>query len=208
MLACGGRSLQGYRKALKSPSPERRIAALKALAEARDREAVPAIIVLLSDEDDSVRKHAARALGRIGDLSGAEPLAQALANEEHPDVLQAVERSLVRIGRASVSPLMELVDSPRVEVRVGAIRALGRLGAAKAVDVLVWGLSDRDPDVRAAAVAALRRIGDPRAMNAIAERVGDTNHEVEREAEDALGGSGYQDDLDRAKRLIRRAPGR
>jgi len=91
-------------------------------------------------------------------------------------------------------------------VRAGAARALGKLQAPDAVDPLIWLLRDRDPDVRMAGIIALRQIGDERGMNAIAAAVQDTDPDVEGAAEKALSGEGYQDQLNRAKRVARQLP--
>ncbi|MCX6843912.1 MAG: hypothetical protein NTX53_16740 [candidate division WOR-3 bacterium] len=56
------------------------------------------------------------------------------------------------------------------------------------------------------AIIALRQIGDERGMNAIATAVQDTDPDVEGAAEKALSGEGYQDQLNRAKRVARQLP--
>ena len=202
LLACGS-SVRQARRDLDSPNPSVRMAALRILAKAGDMQCVPDVVVLLGDADPDVRKQAARTLGRIGDERATSPLADLYETEPDDDV-----RALVRIGRASAETLIELAGSRRPSIRRGAILALGKLRASTAVDVAIWRLKDVDPSVRIAAIHALRAIGDARGMEAIAATAEDGNEDVERAAERALGGRGYQDQLDRARRTARRHLGR
>ena len=207
MLACGS-PLKQARRDLDSPDQSVRIAALKFLAKAGDTQCVPDVVVLLADADPDVRKQAARALGRIGDERAVLPLAGLYETEFCDDVAATAVLALVRIGRASVEPLVELTSAGRASIRAGAILALGKLRASAAVDAVIWRLKDVDPDVRIAAVHALRAIGDARGMEAAASAVEDGDEAVERAAERTLGGRGYQDQLDRARRTARRYLGR
>jgi len=53
----------------------------KEIASLRDARSVESLIKLLSHKDGSVRRHAAEALGEIGDISAAESLGQALQDD-------------------------------------------------------------------------------------------------------------------------------
>ena len=203
VLACGSK-LPGLRQQLDSPDADMRIAAAKALAEAKDTAAVMKLCEHLADSVPDVRKECARALGKIGDARAAQPLAAFYGKETIEDVADAGARALVHLGQAAVKPLIGLLGSIRPSVRAGAARGLGRLAARDAVDPLIWLLDDRDESVRIAAVFALRQIGDARGLDAIARKVQDTDEDVESAAEKALSGEGYQEGLDRAKRIIRR----
>ncbi len=207
LLACGS-SVRQARRDLDSPNPSVRIAALRILAKVGDTQCVPDVVVLLGDAGPDVRKQAARTLGRIGDKRAISPLADLYETEPDDDGAVAVVRALVRIGRASVEALIELAGSRRPSIRAGAILALGKLRVSTAVDVVIWRLKDADPGVRIAAIHALRAIGDACGMEAIAAAAEDGDEDVERAAERALGGRGYQDQLDRARRTARRHLGR
>jgi bilin biosynthesis protein len=193
------------RRDLDSPDPEVRAAAARFLGKKKDKESVPRLVQMLDDEDVSVRKELARALGEIGASEAAEPLADAFSRENDEDVMLAASRALVKIGSPSVQPLIGVLGSSRPEVRAGAARTLGRIGSQKAVDPLIRLLDDRVPEVRQAAIHSLRTIGGGKALEAIARSVQDRNRDVESSAEDELGGRGYERQLDRAKQLIRRA---
>ena len=203
--ACASK-LPRLREQLNDPDPDVKIAAIQALAEAKDTVSVPTIVGLLQDSVPEVRKAAAKGLGKIGDERACQPLADFYDKEKIEDVQDAGIRALLRLGGCSVRPLIDLLRSIRPTVRAGAARALGKLHSPDAVDPLIWLLRDRDPDVRMAAIIALREIGDKRGMNAIAAAVQDTDPDVEGAAERALSGEGYQEELNRVKRMARRVP--
>jgi HEAT repeat protein len=203
--ACGSK-LPKLREQLNDPDPSVKIAAIQALAEAKDTVSVPRIVELLLDTLPEVRKEAATGLGQIGDRRACQPLADLYNGEQMQDVQGAAIRALTRLSTYSIQPLIGLLRSSRPVVRAGAARALGKLQARDAVDPLIWLLRDRDQSVRVAAIFALRQIGDERGLDAIASLVQDTDQDVERAAERALSGDGYQEQLNKAKRKIRQLP--
>lgn len=205
LSACGSK-LPKLRAQLGDPDPAKRIAAIQALAAAKDRVSVPRIVELLKDTLPDVRKEAATALGIIGDSLASQPLADFYDKEQIPDVQDAGIRSLIKLSPYSVDPLIGLLNSIRPVVRSGAARALGRLGVRRAVDPIIGLSRDRDADVRIDAIFALRQIGDERGMDAIAAMAQDTNADVAGAAERALSGQGYEEQLNRMKRIIRRMP--
>jgi HEAT repeat protein len=205
LSACGSK-LPKLREQLNDPDPDVRIAAIQALAGAKDTVSVPRIAELLQDSVPEVRKEAATGLGKIGDKRACQPLADFYDKEQVENVQSAGIRALVHLSTYSVQPLIGLLRSIRPEVRAGAARALGRLQARAAVDPLIRLLRDRDQKVKTAAIFALRQIGDERGLDAIASLVQDTNPEVEGAAERALSGEGYQEQLNKAKRKIRQLP--
>ncbi len=205
LSACASK-LPKLRGQLNDPDPDVKIAAIQALAKVKDTVSVPRIAELLQDTVLDVRKEAARGLGEIGDKRACQPLADFYDKEQVPDVQDAGVRALIQLSPYSVEPLIGLLRSIRPDVRSGAARALGRLGARRAVDQLILLLHDRDPDVQQDAIFALRQIGDSRGIDAIASSVQDTNPNVEDAAERALSGEGYQEQLNRAKRVVRRLP--
>jgi HEAT repeat protein len=92
---------------------------------------------------------------------------------------------MMRLGAA-------LKDRRHVEEAFSAVVALGRIGNAKAVDLLIGALSRKDNVARSAA-RELGRIGDERAAGPLAELLG--HPEVSQSAADALaklGGRGVE----------------
>ena len=205
LVSCASR-LPKLREQLNDPDPDVKIAAIKALAEAKDTVSVLPIVGLLDDSVPDVRKEAATGLGRMGDERACQPLADFYNRETIEDAQNAGIRALLRLSTYSVRPLIGLLRSIRPVVRGGAARALGKLQARDAVDPLIWLTRDRDSDVKTAAIIALRQIGDARGLDAIATMVQDTNPDVEGAAERALSGEGYQEQLNKAKRKVRQLP--
>ncbi|UCG44205.1 MAG: HEAT repeat domain-containing protein [candidate division WOR-3 bacterium] len=205
LLTCCSDPVAEARKDLDSLDPEKRAGAARFLGEKKDKESVPRLVRMLADEDVTVRMELVRALGNIGASEAARPLVEMYSREEDEGVSRAASRAMVKIGSPSVQPLVEVLGSRRPEVRAGAARTLGKIGSQRAVDPLIRLIDDRDPDVRRAAIHSLRSIGGSRALDAIARSVQDRDRDVESTAEDALSGPGYEDQLDRAKQLIRGA---
>lgn len=203
--ACGSK-LPGLRAQLGNPDPDKRVAAIQALVEARDTASVVKVVELLQDTIPDVRKAAAIGLGKMADRRAAQPLADFYNKEQSEDLQLAALQSLIHLSSYSVDPLIGLLSSIRPAVRSGAARALGKLGAMRAVDPLIVLLHDRNTDVRKDAIYALRQIGDERGLDAIFSLAQDTNPEIEGAAEQALSGAGYQEQLNRAKRAGRRLP--
>jgi serine/threonine protein kinase len=117
---------------LRGPDPMERRRAVLALGEAGSRSsaAVQALAEALADADPRVRFMAAAALGRIG------PAAEAAV----PDLLAALDdgaagneaaESLVRIGKAAVPALLEMMKTGDEKVRAQAATTLTRIGAGQ-----------------------------------------------------------------------------
>ena len=143
--------------------------------------------VLLSDEDETVRAVAARALARIGTESAAKILAPTLSDPSELTRLRAAE-NLERLGDLAVQPLSGLLMGLTDQGAVMAARVLGNLRAWKARPALrsvllhTW-----DDDVRAQATLALGKIGDPDDVPLIVESVRSNSWPVRAQAANALG---------------------
>ncbi|MEM7667583.1 MAG: HEAT repeat domain-containing protein [Pseudomonadota bacterium] len=159
------------------------------LAKAEDpfhpgREAVPVLTGHLTGGDPVIRAAAARALGSVADSLAAPALARALLDEDpdvRTDAMGALAACATPAERAAI--LGSLRGDPVPEVKVAAVRALGRLGgdavialltrlvADRAEDDLVWddteSVWDDWLDVQTGAVAALGRLGVVSAIPAL-----------------------------------------
>lgn len=110
------------------PSAQVRAEAARALAVTHDAEAIDQLVVALDDSDDSVRRAAALALGRIRDPRAANVLIDLLATR--PELWEEAAAALAGAGsRSAVERLMPLLDSESVEVRQGAVRAIAAVTA-------------------------------------------------------------------------------
>jgi hypothetical protein len=110
-----------------------------------------------------------------------------LMDEMEARALTAVARVLGRIGAPAVEPLLSALKDDDWRVRVGAARALGRIGDSRAVKPLLSALKDDDWHVRVAAATALGRIGDSRAVEPLIGALKDPGGPVRQSAAMALG---------------------
>ena len=98
----------------------------------RDAAAVEALIEGLLGPNWMVRRHAAEALGRIGDPRGFDPLVQSLKDEDWLVRRNAAE-SLARLGDAraieSLVPLLEDENTMVQETVEGVLASLGWKGS-------------------------------------------------------------------------------
>ena len=143
----------------------------------------------LKDDNVSVRKNAALALGIIGDAGAVEALEEAL-KDDGVYVRGAAVEALGRIGDSKeVVALVDILKGGHEYVREAAAEALGRIGDAGAVGALKDALKDEEEVVvvRKNAARALGAIGDSRAVEALEEALKDEDASVRRSVAVALG---------------------
>ncbi len=180
-------------------------------AEALEKIGEPAVEALgqaLKDEeeDEGVRRAVVWALGAIGDVRAAEPLIQAL-KDENRDVRRRAAWALRKIGDSSTVDLLlqALKDENRYARRVAA-EVLGKIGGKRAVEPLVKALKDRDSTVRDGAVWALGKIGGKRALKPLIEALKDEDCYVRFGVVRVLEKLGWKpaNDLEKAYYLLAR----
>ncbi len=136
--------------------------AAQALGRVKNADTVDALIPLLQDKVKAVREEAATALAAIGDTA-IPCLVHALKHEDWLVRLHAVESLGKTRSPRAVEPLLSaLFNDADSAVREDAVRALGEIGDAEAVDHLCVAM--REPGLRTVAVEALGRIGNPSAV--------------------------------------------
>jgi HEAT repeat protein len=156
------------RKKAQDDNPHVRAAAARALGDLGRKEAVPDLVILLRDPEGYVRSAAAQSLGKLGDRSAIQPLIGVLVGEQVP----GQEGSGTGLIIGTTDQLPELARLKIVEEKIGAIRALGDLQAAEAVDPIIkYGLKSDDAGIRAEAAFGLGKIRDPRAIDPLREVV-------------------------------------
>ncbi|MEM4359453.1 MAG: HEAT repeat domain-containing protein, partial [Candidatus Bilamarchaeaceae archaeon] len=142
----------------------------------------------LEDVDQYVRKRAAEALVKIG--KPAVPVLIDALKDENEDVRYEAAEALERIG-VNEEQLKEITrmlkEGKTWEEREGAAEALGKIGDARAVPVLIDALKDKDRYVRYEAAEALGKIGDARAVPVLIDALKDKDRYVRYEAAEALG---------------------
>lgn len=183
-------------KQLKSDVPATRAAAVTALAELGDAQAVPGLAELLHDEERALRVGAAQALAAIGHPSAVGPLIAALLAETTWEVRHEIVDALRRIGDpTAVNQLVLVLESDRDagarEFAAWALRSFGwdnltpgqqaqvavmqddwalarRLGAS-AIEPLRAALLAGTPRVRRHAAESLAALHEPRAIAALTD---------------------------------------
>ncbi len=143
--------------------PELRAAAVEVLARMRCYEAIDPLVVLAADADPAVYEVALDGLRRIADPDDFDiPRLVGLLRKVAPGLHRdAVEKTIMQVceklpageDRAG-SVLAALAKVPQAEP-TKYLPLLGRLGGAKALQLIEASLADADPEVKQAAVRAL-----------------------------------------------------
>ena len=118
---------------------------------------VTRLIEKLTDKDEYVRRHAAVALGKVGDANAVPTLIQALKDESEY-VRRYVAEALGKVGDATAIPF--LIQALKDESEYVQRYARGALDSfdSVAVPALIQALKDKHPVVRSSVLGALRRI--------------------------------------------------
>lgn len=103
---------------------------------------------------------------------------------------EAVVPELVRLGEASIGPLISLLDSTLPEQRWWATRALAAFSHPEAWAELHRALSDPAPSVRQCAALGLRQHPSPSGISALINALHDHDRLVARLSADALAAIG------------------
>jgi len=177
----GGVAVSALERALTDPDPVVRVEVVGALWGTDDRSALGPLVAAAVDADAGVREAAVAALGRmrIGGatvdqlidrvvelspevagrggwllqrLVGLEPLLQRLGALESRSRLRAVQAFVAIGGPKASEALIAALADPDQEVRIAALRGLGRLGDRRAVEAVRRSASS-DPIAAVAEVA-------------------------------------------------------
>lgn len=193
-LLAGGGCQSGTRRALEqlqSDDPSVRRAAVAALEETADAEAVAGLAgALEADPDEALRKEAARALEAIGDRRAVPALLAKAASRDTLEVRFAAASALgVLRDPESVRGLIAIWgredDQADGVVNLEVVSSVIAVGPP-AVPALLEALGSESWNVRYYAVTALGRIGAKEARSAIEARRNDPNGMVRAGVETAL----------------------
>ena len=157
--------------ALKDPSPIVRATATKAVLSIGEEESVAALIPLLTDKDEFVRREAAYALGLTHSQKATAALSERLLNDKEDSVQGAAAIALGEIAdEAAVVDLVGVLFKEKNPFVLRAVAvALGRIRSRAGTAALVSILNNEklDNDVRREAARSLGLIGDPSAESAL-----------------------------------------
>ena len=194
--------------ALKDTSPIIRATAAKAILSIADDESVAALIPLLSDKDEFVRREAAYALGLTHSRNATAALTERLLNDKEDGVQGAAAVALGQIADEAAVPALVGTLAPdlsaptktkrkreqNVFVLRAAASALGQIRSRAGTAALVSVLNnERLPnDVRREAARSLGMIGDPAAEPALREASTATDPYLSEIAYEALRKLGHR----------------
>ena len=186
LVAMGPEGINHLLEAVSIGTPNKQVAAVKALGQVTDSRVQPAMLEALKKNVPPVR---AAALGVLQSLADPQtyPEIEPLLNDDSPSVRNAaVEAATVCGGRKAVAPLIKCLKDPSWEVRQTAAKSLGALGETSAVEGLCEIIQDPDRDVRESVIGALGELGDPRALQPLVLALLDTENTVRNAASSAL----------------------
>jgi HEAT repeat protein len=164
------------RDARKNPQKRNRLRTIRALGEIKDSRAVPLLKEIGQEHDREIQDAAEQALARIGSATWARASA-------------AKALGLIG-GEAAVTHLIKQLDDPNSTVRLRVVRALTRIGDARAARPLAKLLeSEEDAEVREEIAGGLGLSGlvGPAVVAACVRALSDESRSVRSRAARALG---------------------
>jgi HEAT repeat protein len=170
----------------------RRVEAVKALAEFADPAAADVLLEALDDPVDEIRWQAASALAKIGDPRAVRPLLEALQREADWGANRIAD-TLVEFGSTAVPDLARYAllsdgDFAKQVTHLPLVaRVLGIIGDVRAEPAVMSALESHDPELRIRAAAALGTVGSLACVPALLRALRDPEWEVRAQAAAALG---------------------
>ena len=167
-LAGGPRAVQALVEVLRSGTPELKREAAAMLARIKDPQAGVALVGLLEDGEEAVRKAGATALEQMAgvlDAETASALVALLPRTREADSRQLVTHLIGAVPTA-VAPLCQMMRHPDPDAQVAAATMLDHLLDPRSVDAFIDAMGQ--PAVRDIAVGTLKKLG------AIRERIDDS----------------------------------
>ena len=171
---------------LNNGTPEKQLAAVRALSEISDP-CIPKLMQeALKKNNAMVKLVALETLAHLADPSAYEAV-QRLFKDSASNIRAAAVVTVVSCGdQRAVPMLVSMLRDISWEVRLETVKALGRIGDATAVEGLCRALQDKDHDVRESAAQSLGRLGDPRAIQPLVLALMDVQSFVRTAAHNAL----------------------
>lgn len=162
--------------ALKDKDGTVRCVGIGLLSAAEPKEALALLLPAVKDPDAAVRAAALDALPDIADEPAIAAAIKDALSDPSPDVVRAAAVAAARRPALSgdvlaaltqaAGPLTLLLTDPKQEMRIAAVRALGKLKDPTALSSLQSVLTDKDPKVVEEAIRALSELDAPEAVKA------------------------------------------
>ncbi len=143
---------------------------IMALGDARYKEAVKPLILILGDKAKPfwLQEAAAEALGNIGDEQAIDLLLEVFLDEHADDIITdnytsiraTAAKSLGKYGNKTLPVFLASMKSKNPQTQLLATETLGSIGEKEAIPLLVSALDSESNNIRRAAVKSLGQIGD------------------------------------------------
>ncbi|MCK6528460.1 PilT/PilU family type 4a pilus ATPase [Myxococcota bacterium] len=156
-----------------------RESATEVLVEVGGPQVVPHVVELLAEESDVVRRYAVEVLLRLKAHEALPHLARAARDDTDWWVRERAIEALGELGDARAVPLLVSMLGES-DYHFVIVQALGRLRDPRAVPYLAPLAELGDPDFRMLVARTLAEIGGERAAAALRERIADPDREVRR----------------------------
>jgi HEAT repeat protein len=182
-----GEALEPALKALRDPEPSVRVQAVGVIGYLKLEETLPALKHAASDDDANVRRVAVNALVFSRSPAAANTIAIALGDEDW-SVREAAAGALAlsSAGSAHSDGLIKVLDDRFWQVRLSAIRSLGKLEVRHSASSIVRELGNAQPNVRKEAAAALGASKELSSREALLAAADDPDADVRKNVRWAL----------------------
>lgn len=157
-----------------------RQAVATAIGQLGDSRGVRPALAMLCDKDDNVVREAIRSLMNLADVRSIRPLL--FVGLGVPLIRAQALESVVDIGNAGVSELLEILQENNALTIGEAVISLGRIGDRLAVPSLLLSLNHADVGLRSKILEALGRLGDRSALRGIISLLSDPDEKVQLSA--------------------------
>jgi eukaryotic-like serine/threonine-protein kinase len=144
--------------------------AADALGKIGGRKVVDAVLILVRDKDEDIRRTAIEILNLTKDERAVDYLLQATHDTDWWVSERAVDALAEIRNRRAVPRFIEMLKGPARSVP-SAIRALGKVGDARVIDVLLPQLARPEKEIRIETMAALARLADGEAVDSVKARI-------------------------------------
>jgi len=95
------------------------------------------LLKAMKDTDPAVRNYAVLAVGKTPSPEAIQPLLKVLEDDESDDARGSAEKSLEKIGKPVVQPLIDLLESTKdMELTIRIAHILGNIGDRRAIKPL------------------------------------------------------------------------
>jgi HEAT repeat protein len=186
LVDLGADGIQPLVELLNSDTPEKQLAAVKALGAINDPRIPKLMQQALHKSSGMVRLAALDTLAQLADASAFEAV-QHLFKDQASNIRAAAVATAVSCKDKSAVPLIvSLLRDVSWEVRLEAAKGLGRIGDETVIEELCRVLQDPDHDVRESVANSLGKLGDKRALQPLIMTLMDVQSFVRTAAHNAL----------------------